>query len=170
MEHTFTVTIKRILEKYFGEKSEDIFDKSLLLQYLNLKTKSANKGAKARASFANLYAIYVVLEDYIQNQFDTEGDYSKYEGAIFNKLFQRQRELPFGSKLENHALNNRLNSEFQKFFPTSDITPILRNLETNRYWINENLVKIQIGKRKFNISRAIIEIIDEYTKTKKRVL
>jgi len=167
VEHTFTATIKQILENHFGNKSEDIFEKSLLLQYLNLKTKSANKGAKARASFANLYAIYVVLEDYIQNQFDKQGDYSKYEGAIFSKLFQRQRELPFGSKLQNHALNNRLNSEFQKFFPTSEITPIIRNLETNRYWINENLIKIQLDKQKYNISSAIVEIIDEYNKTKK---
>ena len=167
MEHTFTATIKQILEKHFGNKSEDIFEISLLLQYLNLKTKSANKGAKTRSSFANLYAIYVVLEDYIQNQFDIQGDYSKYEGAIFSKLFQRQRELPFGSKLQNHALNNRLNSEFQKFFPASDITPILRNLETNTYWINENLINIQLDKRKYNISNSIIEIIDEYTKTKK---
>lgn len=60
-----------------------------------------------------------------------------------------------------------MNAEFQKFFPTSEITPILRNLETNRYWINENLIKIQIGKKKINISKAIIEIIDEYAQTKR---
>ena len=167
MEHTFTAAIKQILKNHFGNQSEDIFEKSLLLQYLNLKTKSASKGAKARASFANLYAIYVVLEDYIQNQFDKQGDYSKYEGAISSKLLQRQRELPFGSKLQNHALNNRLNSEFQKFFPTSEVMPIIRNLESNRYWINESLIEIKLGRRKYNIANAIITIIDEYTKAKK---
>lgn len=167
MEHTFTSKIKEILKNHFGNKSEDIFEKSLILQYLNIKTKSANKGAKSRASFANLYAIYVILEDYIKNNYDKKGDYSKYEGAIFSKLFQRQRELPFGSKLQNHALNNRLNSEFQKFFPTSEIKPIIRNLQTNRYWINENLIKILLNKHKYNIAKAVIEIIEEYTIKKK---
>ena len=166
MENIFTANIKSVLEKHFGKDAEDIFDKSQLVQYINEKTRSANKGSKSRSSFANLYAIYVIIEDYITNGYDKKGDYSKYEGALFNKLFARQRELPFGSKLQNHALNNRMNSEFQKYFPSSEYIPILRNHETNRYWINENLLKVKVGKANFNISNAIIEIIDEYAKTK----
>lgn len=57
--HTFTPAIKGILHDLFGKDADEIFEKSLLLQYINLKTKSANKGSKARGSFANLYAIYV---------------------------------------------------------------------------------------------------------------
>lgn len=38
-EHSFTPYIKDILNKVFKDKSEDIYEKSLLLQYLNLKTK-----------------------------------------------------------------------------------------------------------------------------------
>lgn len=166
MENIFTANIKSILEKCFGKNAEDIFNKSQLIQYINEKTRSANKGSKSRSSFANLYALYVIIEDYIANGYDKKGDYSKYEGALFNKLFARQRVMPFGSKLQNHALNNRLNSEFQKYFPSSDFIPILRNLETNRYWINENLVKVKIGKATFNIAKSILEIIDEYVKTK----
>lgn len=166
MEHIFTANIKSVLEKYFGKNADDIFDKSQLIQYINEKTRSANKGSKSRSSFANLYAIYVIIEDYITNGFDKKGNYSKYEGAAFVKLFKRQRELPFGSKLQNHALNNRMNSEFQKYFPSSEFIPILRNHETNRYWINENLLKIKVGRANFNIAKAIIEIIDEYSKTK----
>ncbi len=166
MEHTFTTTIKSVLEKHFGEYANDILEKNQLIQYINEKTRSANKGSKSRSSFANLYAIYVIIEDYITNGYDLKGDYSKYEGALFNKLFARQRELPFGSKLQNHALNNRMNSEFQKYFPNSEFIPIIRNLETNRYWINENLLKITIGKANINIAKAIINIIDEYAKTK----
>lgn len=166
MENIFTANIKSVLEKHFGKSADDIFDKSQLIQYINEKTRSANKGSKSRSSFANLYAIYVIIEDYIVNGFDQKGDYSKYEGAAFVKLFKRQRELPFGSKLQNHALNNRMNSEFQKYFPSSEFIPILRNHETNRYWINENLLKIKVGKANFNIAKAIIEIIDEYSKTK----
>jgi hypothetical protein len=167
MEHSFTKNIQVILNKHFKANSAEIFERSLILQYINLKTKSANRGAKARASFANLYAIYVIIEDYLENKFDKTGDYSKYDGAVFSKLFHRQRELPFGNKLQNHALNNRMNAEFQKFFPTSEITPILRNLETNRYWINENLLKIQIGKKQINVAKAIIEIIEDYSQTKR---
>lgn len=167
MEHTFTQKIKEILEKHFKENSEDIYEKSELLQYINFKTKSAERGSKARSSFANLYAIYVLVEDYIKNDFHKSGKYKDYKGAEFSKLFTRQRELPFGSKLQNHALNNRMNSEFQKFFPTSSYIPILRNLETNRYWINENLIKISLAKKKYNIAESIIEIIDEYVKTKR---
>ncbi len=166
MENIFTANIKSVLQKHFGKNADDIFDKSQLIQYINEKTRSANRGSKSRSSFANLYAIYVIIEDYIANGFDQKDDYSRYEGAAFVKLFKRQRELPFGSKLQNHALNNRLNSEFQKYFPNSEFIPILRNLETNRYWINENLLKIKIGFANFNIANAIIEIIDEYAKTK----
>lgn len=166
MENIFTSNIKSVLEKHFGKSVDDIFDKSLLIQYINEKTRSANKGSKSRSSFANLYAIYVIIEDYLANSYDKKGDYSKYEGALFNKLFARQRQLPFGSKLQNHALNNRVNSEFQKYFPNSEFIPILRNHESNRYWINENLLKIKVGKSKFNIAKAIIEIIELYTKTK----
>lgn len=110
--------------------------------------------------------MYVLVEDYLSHGYDQKGDYSKYEGALFNKLLARQRELPFGSKLQNHALNNRLNSEFQKYFPDSEYIPIIRNLETNRYWINENLLKVTIGKINYNIAEAIAQIIEEYAKTK----
>lgn len=59
-----------------------------------------------------------------------------------------------------------MNSEFHKFFPLSDLTPILRNVQTNKYWINENLLKVKIGKNYFNIAESIIEIINQYTKVK----
>jgi len=166
MENIFTVNIKSVLEKHFAKAANEIYEKSPLIQYINEKTRSANRGSKSRSSFANLYAIYVIVEDYIANGFDKKGNYSKYEGALFNKLFARQRELPFGSKLQNHALNNRMNSEFQKYFPSVEFIPILRNLATNRYWFNENLLKIKVGKTNFNIANAIIEIIGEYSKTK----
>lgn len=167
MENQFIDTINEILHNRFGDKALEILWKSQLLQYIELKTRSANKGAKARGSFANLYAIYVVVEDYITGGFETKNNYAKYQGVEFTKLFKRQRELPFGAKLQNHALNNRMNSEFQKFFPGSEYVPILRNLETNRYWINENLLKIILGKKIYNISGAIIEIIDRYGQIKR---
>ena len=166
MEHTFTATIKFILEKRFKSQATEIFERSLLFQYINEKTRSANKGSKSRSSFASLFAIYVVVEDYLLKDYQNKGDYSKYEGAAFSNLFTRQRKLPFGSKLQNHALNNRMNAEFQKYYPYSQVQPILRNLETNRYWINDKLLIIEVGKSRFNIASTVIEIIDEYIRTK----
>lgn len=166
MEHSFTPIIKDILSQQYNKAGIKIYEKSLLLQYINEKTKSANKGSKSRSSFANLYAIYVIIEDYLAHEFDKNGSYKDYEGAQYSQLFQRQRELPFGSKLQNHALNNRMNAEFQKFFPTSDVTPILRNLETNRYWFNENLLVIDVEGTKYNIANSAIAVIDEYVRIK----
>lgn len=167
MKHAFTGKIISILKERFPDDYEQIFDNSELLSYINQKTKSANKGSKSRGSFGNLYAIYVLIEDYLKKGFFKSKKYSNYDGAKFSDLFTRQRELPFGSKLQNHALNHRLNQEFKKYFPTCDYTPLIRVVETNRYWINENLIKIKANKKSFNISKVVIEIIDSYIKVKK---
>jgi hypothetical protein len=68
MEHEFTKEIRRILANAFGNFADKVFAESELLQYLNIKTKSASKGSKSRGSFANLYAIYVLIEDYIEKK------------------------------------------------------------------------------------------------------
>lgn len=39
LEHEFTFTIKKILTELFGDKSNEIFEKSYLIQYLNKKQK-----------------------------------------------------------------------------------------------------------------------------------
>jgi hypothetical protein len=167
MKHSFTTEIERILKNNYPKNSTYIFNNSELLQYLNQKTKSANKGAKARGSFANIYAVYVLIEDYIKKGFVKSGKYSDYEGAKFSDIFKRQRELPFGAKLQNHALNHRLNQEFKKYFPTCNYIPIIRIAETNKYWINENLLKIKAGRKKINIAETIIEVINAYIQVKK---
>jgi hypothetical protein len=167
MIHDFTTQIMEALTLEFGRAAQAIFDQSPLIQYLNIKTKSAMRGSKARGSFANLYAVYVLVEDYVSHQFDKKGGYSKYAGAKFVDLFHRQRELPFGSKLQNHALNSRMNEEFKKYFPQAEYDPILRNLQTSRYWINENILRVSIGRKTYNLARAVIEIVDRYIEAKR---
>ncbi|MDF5738941.1 MULTISPECIES: restriction endonuclease [unclassified Nostoc] len=132
------------------------------MQYLNIKTKAANRGSKSRAGFANHYAIYVLVEDYLNNEFHLKDGYDEYQGAQFSTLFTRQRKLPFGDKLQNHALNHRLNEEFKKYFPTLYYVPVIRDAKTNRYWINENLIKFYIDDTQINIAEAIRDIIDAY--------
>ena len=173
--HGFTPAILEILEGHFGDYASDIFANSPIFGYLNTKTKAANRGSKARESFANHYALYVVVEDYIQKGFfdgTADTSYTKYEGARFSDLFQRQRQLPFGSKLQNHAPNSRLNDEFRKFYPTVGKPPIVRNMETQRYWVQEDLLLVTIrdksGKDQiYNISKAVIDIIERYVETKR---
>lgn len=172
MTHPFTEKILEILNDHFGDLSQEVFENSPLLSYVNVKTRSANRGSKSRGSFANHYALYVLVEDYIAKGYhaDNAGQYKDYEGARFSELFKRQRELPFGAKLQNHALNSRLNDEFAKYFPTLGVRPITRDLKGQRYWINEQLLTVPVvkdGKKDtVNIAEAIVDIIDAYVATK----
>ena len=94
--HAFTSAILEILSQHFGEYAQDVLTNSPVLGYLNNKTKAANRGSKARGAFANHYALYVVVEDYIRRGF-VDGSaglpYAQSEGARFSDLFRRQREL-----------------------------------------------------------------------------
>ncbi len=167
-EHSFTGTIRNVLNYFFGNKAEAVLERSFLIRYLNEKTKSANKGSKSRGSFANLYSIYVVVEDYVKHGYhiDQQGKYADYEGAVYSDLSNRQRELPFGAKLQNHSFNNRTNAEFERFFPTANLVPIIHNNVSNRYWVNDSLLWINLNGENINIATAVLTIIDEYVKTK----
>lgn len=89
----------------------------------------------------------------------------QYEGANYAKLLKRQRQLFFGEKLQNHALNHRMNEEFKKYFLTSNYQPILR--KGGKYWINEHLLQMEIMGHVYNLAQAIIKIIDAYIEAKK---
>jgi hypothetical protein len=169
-EHQFTEKIREILENHFVDNHEEVLAHSPLLKYLNYKTVSATRGSKSRGSFGNIYAIYVLVEDYIEKGYFNGAYYSEYDGAIFSDLFDRQRELPFGSKLQNHALNHRLNKEFEKKFPAEDTGPIIRDVDTSRYWINENLLKVKAGGEEHDLAQAINDIIDAYIEAKTSTL
>lgn len=162
--------IEEIIYARFDEEDGNaLFENSYLLDYLDKKTNSVEKSSKSRGSFANLYALYVLIEDYISlGYLSDKKDYSKYEGMMYSEAFNRMRELPFGEKLQNHALNSRCNDEFKKFFSsnTSEV-PIIRNLTNGRYWINENLLTVKIDNNEVvNIATLCIEIIDKYIELK----
>jgi len=174
-QHAFTPEILAILEKYFKGNAVEVFVRSPILGYLNKKTASVTRGSKARGAFANHYALYVIVEDYIQKGF-ADGSagipYSKYEGAKFSDLLRRQRELPFGAKLQNHALNSRLNDEFKKFYPLEGKVPIVRDVAKQRYWVQEDFLQVEVvgqssKKNLCNIASAIIDIIDAYVAAKR---
>lgn len=167
MTTPFSEVIRDTIEKHFPNDYEGILGTSDLIKYIHTKTKSANSGSKSRGAFGNLYAIYVLVEDYVAKGFHKKGEYKSYEGARFTTLLTRQRELPFGQKLQNHALNHRLNEEFRGFFPMNGLDPILRDVAKNRYWFNENLLKITVNKEEINLAEVIIAIIDRYVDQKR---
>jgi hypothetical protein len=168
MKHAFTDKIIEILNKHFDNEGEQIFQNSELLKYLNYKTKSANRGSKSRGSFGAIYSIYTLVEDYCKSNYQNRDDYNKYEGATQNNLINRQRELPFGRKLQNHYFQNRTNSEYRKLSPLSEFDRIIiHDQQNSKYWINENLLKIKLGKHSFNIAEAVIDIVNCYIDTKR---
>lgn len=161
--------IETIKSHYSDSETKSLFSKSYLLQYLEKKTRSVSRSSKARGSFANIYAIYVLVEDYINNGYLEPGkDYAKYLGMAFTDALKRTRELPFGGKLQNHALNDRCNDEFKKFFhEVTEYVPIIRNLATKKYWINENLLLVSCENGKtVNIAPLCLEIINKYVELK----
>ena len=89
---------------------------------------------------------------------------------MHSTLLERAKTLKFGDKLQNHALDNRLNDEFRKKISKSELVPIIHNSETKRLHINENLLQISVGNRTFNLAESIIEIIDEYSRAKQSAL
>ena len=167
MNHSFTSKIIEEVEREFNGLGSTIFELSPLLQYINKKTKSADRGSKARSSFANLYALYVLIEDYVNKGYFEKDDYAEYEGADFTPLWRRMRELPFGSKLQNHALNNRANDEFHKYFPEDARRPIIREVSSRKYWINEALLTVLMGEHKCRLAQVVLRIIDLYVETKR---
>ena len=112
---------------YTPTEAKALFNNSCLLQYLEKKTKSVERSSKARGSFANIYAIYVLTEDYINNGYtNSNKDYSNYTGMAFTDALTRTRELPFGEKLQNHASGG--NRQFLKLGnkKATDITRLPR--------------------------------------------
>lgn len=53
-----------------------------------------------------MYALRVLSEDYI----------NQTQGSSFTTLMSRMKSLPFGSKLQNHPLDNRLNDEVKRTY------------------------------------------------------
>ncbi len=170
MASIFENKIIEILKKEFPHNWSEIYRISSILQYVKKKTQSANKGSKSRSSFGSLYALYVLIEDYIKKEYHLNKNYQNYLGANFSDLFNRQRQLPFGRKLQNHALNHRLNQEFAKLNPLEKKPPIIRDQSKNKYWINETLLIIEVNGNEFNIGKAVLSIIDTYIETKKSSL
>ena len=106
------VFIEEILKKEYPNNYQRIYDDSPMLQYLDKKMKAVHGNSKTRRSLANIYAVYSILNFYQEDFYEKKKQYCKFKGYDYMKLFNYYRGLYGGNKLQNHALNSRVNGEF----------------------------------------------------------
>lgn len=126
---------------------------NLLVQYLVRKTKAADRGSKARRSLGNLYALYVLVDDFLNGR-----------TSRFTDLLARMKAMPFGAKLQNHPLDNRLNDEFARQTGVGgELLPIEASILAGQKIrrISVALLKHN-GADPYEIAKFVISAIDAY--------
>jgi hypothetical protein len=97
-------------------KNFDVNENSVIHKYILTKTKAAQRDSKSRRSLGTLYALYVLCHDYLNGN---------EKGSTFTELLNRMKDMPFGAKLQNHPLDNRMNDEVRrKFTLREDMLPV----------------------------------------------
>lgn len=153
--------IKNILISNFGDNYQEYYNNSDLIKYLDLKTSAINGNSKARKSLGNIYAIYSILHFYTNEFYNNRQKYQNFEGYDFTKLLNYCRTLYGGEKIQNHALNSRLNLEFDN--------KVASKQNKGKYIIVQNNGKYMIHidylyVNGYDISKVVVEIINEYIK------
>lgn len=151
--------IEQILREDFGNKSQFIYDNSPLIQYLNLKTGAIDGDSKTRRSFGNIYAIYSILYYYLENGFfNNKSEYLKYKGFEYSLLWDFCKGQYGGNKIQNHALNNRLNNEFANKIMKGKMAKELLIINGSKYLIHVDYIYVD----NIDISKTVIKIIETY--------
>lgn len=153
MEHFIRDTIN----KYFPGKANEIYENSPLIQYLDMKSGAIHGAAKTRRSLANYYAIYSILNFYVEDFFNKPDEYKEFGGYEYTKLFTFFRSLYGGRSLQNHALNSRTNGEFRNKAHSDKDLIIINN---GKYSLHIDFLYVH-GK---DISRVAKEIIETYVR------
>ena len=148
--------VSEILKQDYGTQFQDIYDNSKLIQYLDKKMGAVHGDSKKRRSLANIYAIYSILNFYKDDFYEQPDKYREFGGYDYMKLFTYYRGLYGGSKLQNHALNSRVNGEFRNKFPS--ITNDLIIIDNGKYLLHIDYLYVD-GR---DISRTCCKIIDKY--------
>ncbi|MCI8623597.1 MAG: restriction endonuclease [Provencibacterium sp.] len=150
------IFLLEILKQDYPLDFQNIYVNSLLLQYLDKKMKAVHGNSKTRRSLANIYAIYSILYYYQNDYYNKPDEYRQFEGYDYMKLFAFYRGLYGGSKLQNHALNSRVNGEFKNRFPL--VTNDLIIINSGRYMIHIDYLYVN-GQ---DISRTCCRLIEKY--------
>lgn len=148
--------VEDILKECFPNDYQKIYDNSKLLQYLDKKMKAVHGNSKSRRSLANIYAIYSILHFYQHDYYEDQESYRAFEGYAYMRLLNYYRNLYGGGKLQNHALNSRVNGEFRNKF--SDATNDLIIINNGKYLIH--IEYLYVGGH--DISKVCCQIIEKY--------
>lgn len=147
-------------ESFINDDSVDIdklYNDSPLLQYINLKTGAIYGNTKSRRSLANIYAIYAILHYYVEDFYNQPEEYRNFNGYDYTRLFNFYRGLYGGTKLQNHALNSRVNGEFKnKVVKESDNDLIIIN--NGHYALHIDYLYVD----GVDISKASLAVIEAY--------
>lgn len=153
--------VKIILDSYFTTEPDvnaiDIYENSPLLQYINLKTGAIDGNTKTRRSLANIYAIFSILYYYKDEYYNKPEEYKGFHGYDYTKLFLHYRRLYGGEKLQNHALNSRVNGEFANKI-VGDNQPELIIINGSKYLLNIRY----LYTNGIDISILAYRLIEEY--------
>lgn len=146
--------IEEILKEEYQNNFEDIFNNSPLLQYLDCKMGAVYGNSKTRRSLANIYAIYSILNFYVDDYYNQKEKYKTFSGYPYTKLFSFCRQLYGGEKLQNHALNSRVNGEFRNKENTNDLIII----DNGKYALHIDFLYV----KGTDISKTVIKVIQKY--------
>lgn len=148
--------IEMILKNDYPDCFQKIYNNSLLIQYLDKKMKAIHGNSKTRRSLANIYAIYSILYFYKEDYFNKAYEYKQFNGYDYMKLFYFYRSLYGGNKLQNHALNSRVNGEFKNKFPKALNDLIIVN--NGKYLLHIDYIYVDNN----DISKTVCKIIEKY--------
>ena len=73
--------VSEILRSEYPHDFQQVYDRSLLIQYLDRKMKAVHGDSKTRRSLANIYAIYFILHFYQRDFFEMKDGYRLLEGT-----------------------------------------------------------------------------------------
>ncbi len=150
--------IKDILEEDYGNDYNEIFNNSPLIKYLDKKTGAIDGDSKTRRSLGNIYTIYSALYYYNEMGFyNNKPKYQKFDGFEYNTLWTFCKNQYGGNKLQNHALNNRLNTEFLNKV-AKDSNKELLIINGSKYLIHVDYLYVN----NIDISKTVIKIIEKY--------
>lgn len=140
------------------DKAIEVYNKSELLQYFNLKSNAIYGNVKTRRSLANWYSLYGILYFYKKYNFTNDKEkYLNFEGFPYTKIFNFMRTLYGGEKLQNHALNSRVNGEFANKIALNPQKSVIL-INEGKYMIHPDYIYID----GVDLSDIYISVVEKY--------
>ncbi|MDR0326005.1 MAG: hypothetical protein LBI19_07945 [Oscillospiraceae bacterium] len=134
-----------------------LYENSPLIRYLDIKMGAILGNTKSRRSLASIYAIYSILHFYKDTFFGKPNEYKEFGGYDYTSLFVFCRGLYGGGKLQNHALNSRVNGEFKNKVVSENGNDLIV-INESKYTLHIDYLYVD----SVDISKIAIKIIEKY--------